>query len=103
MGPFWVREEVHTGFGVDNPHTIHIIQVIKLGTFLMEQHWDFCFRREVHIGFWWGFSSPYIYIYIYNSVDKYRNNFNGQAWGNLGLEERNIQDLVGNSSTHTSY
>ena len=29
--------------------------------------------------------------------DKIRNNFNGQAWGHFGVEERYIQDLVGKS------
>jgi hypothetical protein len=99
MGPFSVTEEVHTGFGVDNPHLIHIIHVIKSGTILMEHHGNFCVRGELHTGFWWGFPSPY----TYNSVDKFRNNFNGQAWEHFGLEERYIEDLVGNSLTHICY
>jgi len=91
MGPFWVREEVHTGFGVDNPNPTYLIQVIKSGTFLMDLHGDFWVSGEVHTGFWWGISSPY----TYNSGDKFRNNFNGQAWEHFGLEWMYLQELMG--------
>jgi hypothetical protein len=33
MGPFWGKGEVHTGFGGEIPHPIHVIQIIILGKF----------------------------------------------------------------------
>jgi hypothetical protein len=38
MGPFWGREEVHTGFGGEIPQPIQVIQVIKSGIILMDRH-----------------------------------------------------------------
>ena len=91
MGPFWVSEVLHTGIGMDNPHPLHIIQVINWGTVLMDWLGDFWVKGEVHRGISWGNSSPH----TYNSGDKFRNSFNGQAWEHFGLEVRYIQDLVG--------
>ena len=50
----------------------------------------FWVKEEVHELFWCGNTPPNTYY----SCDKFRNKFNGQAWGHFGLEKRYIQDLV---------
>jgi len=65
--------------------------VIKSEIILIYRHETFCGRGDVHTGLWWENSSPHTCF----SGDKIRINFNGQAWGHFGLEERFIQDFGG--------